>query len=72
MSGLSAIATELPTFLIGDIERKRGRQLLRPLPFRLDVKVTTNDAASYSGGRGTNRSGGRDPRDGPTHARGHL
>jgi hypothetical protein len=41
-----------------------------------DVKVTTNgdDAASHSGGRGTNRSGGRDRRDGPTHAhaRGRL
>jgi len=31
MSGLSARATELPTSLIGDIERKRGRQLLQPL-----------------------------------------
>jgi hypothetical protein len=38
--------------------------------FWLDVKVTTNgdDGASHSGGRGTNRSGGRDRRDGPTHA----
>ena len=36
----------------------------------LSVLFTTNDddAANHSGGRGTNRSGGRDRRDGPTHA----
>lgn len=41
---------------------------------RHEAKVTTNgdDAASHSGGRGTSRSGGRDRRDGPTHARGRL
>jgi hypothetical protein len=38
--------------------------------FWLNVKVTTNgdDGASRGGGRGTNRSGGRARRDGPTHA----
>ena len=70
MSALSATATELRTSLIDDIEQKRGRQLLQPL-FGLRVNVTTNgdDAANHSGGRGTNRSNGRDRRDGPTHAR---
>ena len=45
-------------------------QLMQPLPFWLEVKVTTNgdDAANHSDGRGTNRSGGRDRHDGPTHA----
>ena len=43
-------------------------------PHRELSEVTTNgdDAASHSGGRGTNRSGGRDRRDGPTHAHGRL
>ena len=43
-------------------------QLMQPLPFWLEVKVTTNgdDAANHSDGRGTNRSGGRDRHDGPT------
>ena len=67
MSGLAAVATENANVLA-----KRGRQLLE----FFEVKVTTNgdDAASHSGGRGTNRSGGRDRRDGPTraHARGRL
>ena len=42
--------------------------------FWLYVKVITNghDAASHSGGRGTNRSGGRDRHDGPTHAHAHA
>jgi hypothetical protein len=46
----------------------------RQAPFWSEVKVTTNgdDAASHSGGRGTNHSGGRDRRDGPTHAHGRL
>jgi hypothetical protein len=72
MSGLSAIATELRTSLIDDIKRKRGRQL-QPL-FLHEAKVTTNgdDAASHSGGRGTNRSDGRDRRDGPTRAHAHA
>ena len=41
---------------------------MRPLSFCL---FTTNgdDAANHSDGRGANRSGGRDRRDGPTHAR---
>ena len=77
MSGLSAIATEPGTSLIGDIKRlakKRGRQLVQPLPFWLEEKVTTNggDAANHSGGRGTNHSDGRDRRDGPTHAHARL
>ena len=40
----------------------------------LSVLFTTNDddAANHSGGRGTNRSGGRDRRDGPTHAHAHV
>jgi len=56
--------------LTGDIERKRDANYCSLSPFWLDVKVTTNghDAPSHSGGRGTNRSGGRDRRDGPTHA----
>jgi hypothetical protein len=40
--------------------------------FWSELKVTTNGAASHSGGRGTNHSGGRDRRDGPIHAHGHL
>src|SRR5262249_33937249 len=39
-----------------------------------DVKVTTHgdDAASHGGGHGTNRSDGRDRRDGPTHVHVHA
>jgi hypothetical protein len=40
-----------------------------------DVKVITNgddDAASHSGGPDTNRSGGRDRRDDPTHGHGRA
>jgi len=74
---LSITATSMrtvPASSAHDIERKRGRQLI---PFLgPDVKVITNgddDAANHSGGHGTNRSGGRDRRDGPTraHARAH-
>ena len=70
MSGLAAVATENANVLA-----KRGRQLLEFFCWS-EVNVTTSgdDAASHSGGRGTNRSGDRDRRDGPTHAhaRGRL
>ena len=47
---------------------------MQPLPFWLEVKVTAkgDDAANHGDGRGTNRSGGRDRHDGPTHAHAHA
>ena len=66
LSGLSAIATEVRKHLIDDIERKQAVNYLLQPRFWSEVKVTTNDddAASHSGGR--------DRRDGPTHAHGRL
>ncbi|MGY3606775.1 MULTISPECIES: hypothetical protein [unclassified Bradyrhizobium] len=58
--------------MIATLSGKAGHQL-QPL-FGLRVKITTNgdDAASHGGGPDTSRSGGRDRRDGPTHAHAHV
>src|SRR5215468_5756422 len=70
--GLSAIATERRKSLIATSSEKEAASHCSPL-CGLEVKITTNgdDAASHSGGPETNRSGGRDRRDGPTHGHGH-
>ena len=48
---------------------------MQPLPFLARGESHhqwCDDAANHSGGRDTNRSGGRDRRDGPTHAHAHA